>query len=212
MAQLAFKWNNQQSYAAEDFIIAEANSAAIELVQSDFRIAIISGEESCGKTHLAHYFIENHAGVILDKSLLGINSSQEIWHSADIAVLEDIEEIKDETAFFHLLRYAETNNYQLLLTSKLPPAQLGFSLPDLTSRLKALPAAKLNSPDELLLRVFLIKCFADRQLKVSEEVINYISNRVTRSFNDISKLVEDLEQISSERKQEITIPLTKNFL
>ena len=212
MTQLSFQWENKQSYAAEDFIIAESNFAATQLVQSDFKIALISGEEKSGKTHLVHYWQAKSGGIILDNSLLGKSSSEEIWSNAKKAILENIENIHDEKALFHLLRYAETNNYQLLLTARFSATQLGFSLPDLRSRLIALEAAKINPPDEFLMRVFLLKNFADRQLIVNEEVINYICKRITRSFKEIIKLVDNLEQISSEKKREITIPLVKNFV
>ena len=212
MGQLAFKWVNPQSYAAADFIISESNFAATQLVQSDFNIALISGEEKSGKTHIAHYWQEKSGGIILDSSLLGKVSSEEIWENSTKAILENIDNIDDEKSLFHLLRYAEINHYQLLLTARFPASQLAISLPDLRSRLLAIPTAKINPPDEFLMRVFLLKNFADRQLIVSEEVISYICKRISRSFKEILKLVDNLEEISSERKREITIPLVKNFI
>ncbi len=43
-------------------------------------------------------------------------------------------------------------------------------LPDLISRLKAMPVATLGLPDDDLLRGVLVKLFADRQVKVDEAV------------------------------------------
>ena len=52
------------------------------------------------------------------------------------------------------------------MTSRLPAGALRVRLPDLASRLRAARPIELGAPDDALLRLVLVKLFADRQLTV----------------------------------------------
>ena len=58
----------------------------------------------------------------------------------------------------------------------------GSELPDLASRLRALPVVALDTPDDALLRAVIVKLFADRQLAVDESLVGFLVNRIERSF------------------------------
>ncbi len=219
MPQLIFNWQAQPSYAPEDFIISDANAEAVNFIDSwpsansaGSKIAILTGPEASGKTHLCYRWLARVKGVILDESAIGTAPSEKIWPNKASAVLENIQHIKDESALFHLLRHAETSGASLLLTSTLPAKELAFALPDLRSRLLALPTAHINPPDELLLRVFLSKGFTDRQLRVNDEILDYIIKRIERSFAAARDITEKIERVSLENKREITIPFIKKLL
>jgi chromosomal replication initiation ATPase DnaA len=213
MPQLTFKWPMHTSYAAEDFIISESNAEAIQFLDTwpdgNSYAAILSGPPSAGKTHLVQRWASRVEAGAIDKTALGAMPSSQIWNQSRHNVLEDIHTITDETALFHLLRHAETHGVFLLLSARMTALQLPFTLPDLRSRLLALPSIHLASPDEILLHGFLLKCFADRQLRVSEDVTAYLAKRMERSFASALALVDRIERSSFETKREITIPLVK---
>jgi chromosomal replication initiation ATPase DnaA len=216
VSQLTFKWPQPPSYAPEDFITSAANEEAVRLLETwpgghPGQAALISGPEACGKTHLALSWAKRTRAVIIDADALGNTSSATLWQEATHAVLEDVHAITHETGLFHLLRHGETHGLFLLFTSRLPASQLPFTLPDLRSRLISLPAAVIAAPDEALLRGFLFKCFSDRQLRVSEEVIDYLMKRMDRSFIAAHTLVEAVEQRALEKRREITVPLVKGL-
>ena len=83
--------------------------------------------------------------------------------------------IGDERALFHLLNLVREHKLSMLLTSRVPPGELSVSLPDLRSRLRALPLVTIAPPDEALLKAVLVKHFTDRQLVVEPHVIGYIA-------------------------------------
>ena len=90
-------------------------------------------------------------------------------------VVEDIAEGRfEERALFHLLNLAREEQAFVLLTSRGAPAAWRFTVHDLGSRLKAVPAVALAPPDDALLRAVLVKLFADRQLAVDESLIGYL--------------------------------------
>ena len=88
----------------------------------------------------------------------------------------------DERALFHLLNLMREEEAFLLITRGRRPRRWGVALPDLASRLRAIPAVALSAPDDALLRAVLVKLFADRQLGVDESLIGYLATRIERSF------------------------------
>ena len=61
-----------------------------------------------------------------------------------------------------------------MLTARSLPTTWPVALPDLASRLRAMPSVSLSGPDDALLRAVLVKQFADRQLGVDEALIAYL--------------------------------------
>ena len=87
----------------------------------------------------------------------------------------------DEPALFHLINLAREEGAFLLFTARSAPTLWPASLPDLVSRLRALPAVTLDAPDDGLLRGVLVKVAADRQLSLDDSVVRYLLTRIERS-------------------------------
>ncbi|HCE59283.1 MAG TPA: chorismate synthase [Wolbachia sp.] len=118
--------------------------------------------------------------------------------------------IQDETTLLHCYNYMKENNKRLLITSSVSPKELNFQLRDLSSRILSTASAKILPASEELLKIMLIKKFADRQLKVDLKIINYILTRIERSFHGISKIVEEIDNKAIGAN--ITIPFVSSML
>jgi chromosomal replication initiation ATPase DnaA len=105
----------------------------------------------------------------------------------------------------------ERNGY-LLVSGRNPPARWRCELADLSSRLSTLPVFDLGAPDDMLIEAVLVKMFADRQLRISPEVLRYILPRMERSFESARALVTSIDTASLEQRREITIPLVRDVL
>ena len=70
----------------------------------------------------------------------------------------------------------------MLLTAQSAPSRWPISLPDLLSRLNAVPAVEIGPPDEALIRAVMLKHFADRQLDIEPKVLTYLALHVDRSL------------------------------
>jgi chromosomal replication initiation ATPase DnaA len=70
----------------------------------------------------------------------------------------------------------------VLMTARTPPAGWTLQLPDLLSRLRAVPVVSLAPPDDALLRALIVKLCVDRQLTVDDALVGYIASRIERSF------------------------------
>jgi len=98
-------------------------------------------------------------------------------------VVEDADGVAyDEKTLFHLLNLAREKRLFVLLTARSAPRSWPFSLPDLLSRLNAVPAVEIGPPDEALIRTVMLKHFADRQLDIDPKVLTYLALHVDRSL------------------------------
>ena len=98
------------------------------------------------------------------------------------------------------------------MTARTRPALWRIELPDLASRLRAIPTVELRPPDDALLRAVMVKLFADRQLAVDEALIAYLSTRIERSFAAAKAAVEDLDREALRLKRPVTRALAAELL
>ena len=118
----------------------------------------------------------------------------------------------DERALFHLLNLTRQTGGHVLIASETDPAQWKVQLPDLASRLKALAVARLDPPDDALLRGVLVKHFADRQVAVEEPVISYLMLRMPRSLDAARAIVAELDALALAEKSAVTRTLAARVL
>jgi chromosomal replication initiation ATPase DnaA len=98
------------------------------------------------------------------------------------------------------------------MTSRDAPARWGVALPDLSSRLAALPVVRIAAPDDALLEAVLVKLFADRQVAVAPDVIAYALRHMDRSFAAVRALVAKADAESLAGQRAVTVPLLRNLL
>jgi chromosomal replication initiation ATPase DnaA len=207
--QLALALDHPESFAREDFLSGPTNAAALALIEAwpawPHRSIILIGPEGSGKSHLAAIWAQ-----ISGARQIAARALEEAMVPAALAtgalVVDDLlPGLFDERALFHLLNLAREGDAFLLLTARAPPQRV--SIPDLGSRLRALPVVAMAGPDDALLRALLVKLFADRQLAVDESLISYLAVRIDRSFAAARSLVSRLDEEAMRQKR----PLTRNF-
>jgi chromosomal replication initiation ATPase DnaA len=70
----------------------------------------------------------------------------------------------------------------------------------------------IHPPDETLLAAILIKQFADRQIRVGEDVIAYVLPRMERSFAAAREIVARADRLALVEKSRISIALMRKIL
>lgn len=214
--QLVMPFARATSYESADFIRGESNGMALDIIERwpdwPYSILLLYGPEACGKTHLSHVFAARSRATFLDAARVGTAPADQLLTGNHAWVLDDIASIGDEPALAQLLNHARARGDYLLLIARESAAEQAFTLPDLRSRMLALPTIALGSPDDALLMGVLAKQFADRQLRIAPEVITYISQNLERSYEAISQFVRAMDQLSLTRGRAITIPLVREVL
>lgn len=216
MQQLFFDFPIKPTYLLEDFFLSSANDHAFTYLNQwpnwdngiYSKIVLLHGEPGSGKTHLT-YIWKN----LSDAKILTIEecNNLELFLEKNALIFEDIESI-DAELLLHLINFAYENNQYLLLTSKLSPSQLSFSLADLQSRILSIPEISIKSPDQSLLKAVLLKYLSDRQLKISPISLEYVILRIDRSFSKLKQFIDELDKMSAVSKRSITIPLIRKAL
>jgi chromosomal replication initiation ATPase DnaA len=205
--QLVFELPHRPAMGREDFLVSDSNAAAVALIDRwpDWPVgaAVIAGSRGSGKTHLANVWLLRSGARIFEASEISRDGVPAIA-AVGSAAIENVQELADEAALFHLLNLVREQRLQVLLTTDTAPGDLSVKLPDLRSRLKALPLASIAAPDDPLLRAVLVKLFADRQLSVEPHVIDYVLVRMERSMLGAERLVAEADRQALRLQRRVT--------
>jgi chromosomal replication initiation ATPase DnaA len=183
--QLALALDHAESYAREDFLVGPCNERPFQLICSwpdwPANALALVGPEGSGKTHLAMIWAAAAgARIIAGRALRDAEVPSALATGA--LVVEDATAGADDRALFHLINLAREDNAALLFTARSAPTTWPVAIPDLVSRLRALPVVTLRAPDDAMLRAVIVKLAADRQLALDESVVAFIATRIERSF------------------------------
>jgi chromosomal replication initiation ATPase DnaA len=214
--QLALALEHAARLGAEDFLVAPTNAEAHALVTGWPRwpapALLLVGPAGAGKSHLAAIWAARSGAGVVAAEALDAEALQPLHQNAALAV-EDVDRPDvSERALFHLLNGAGEAGAVLLLTARAPPGAAWPALPDLASRLRRLPQARLAAPEDALIRAVLVKLFADRQLIVEPGVIEYIFTRMERSLSTARRLVALLDQEALARGRGVSRKVAADVL
>jgi chromosomal replication initiation ATPase DnaA len=183
--QLALALDHAESFARDDFLSGPNNEAALALIDSwpdwPTRTVALIGPEGSGKTHLASIWAAAAGARVVSARSVGEFDIPAMLATGAL-VIEDAGATTDERALFHLINLAREEAAFLLFTARTAPSVWPISTPDVISRLRAIPAALLQAPDDAMLRGVMVKLAADRQLDLHEGVVSYLSTHIERSF------------------------------
>lgn len=210
MPQLPLPITLPESFSADNFLVSDCNKEAYNKLAAwpawETHALYLCGKKGSGKSHLANIWAKRANALIIEAGAINPASI-----NGNCAV-EDIEQYKNEVSLLHLFNHCRDIGAYLLLTSACAPLALPFTLPDLTSRLRACPIAAIQEPDDAVLLGVMRKQFSDRQLLVDDEVICYLAARMERTLSNVKTLVETLDKSSLAEHKTITIPFVRKIL
>jgi chromosomal replication initiation ATPase DnaA len=214
--QLALALGHAESFAREDFLSGPCNAAALALIDRwpDWpgQAVVLIGPEGSGKSHLAAIWAAASGARFLAARALATTLLPAALTTGALVVEDGAAGQFDERALFHLLNLAREDRAFVLLTARTAPAGWKLAIPDLASRLKAIPVVALTAPDDVLLRGVLVKLFADRQLVVDESLVGFLANRIERSIAAARSTVAELDREAMRQKRPLTRALAAEIL
>ncbi len=216
--QLALDLASREALGAEDFLVAPSNQSAVDWIDRwpawPGRGLILHGRPGCGKTHLAKVWAERSDSQFVDASKLERARVADFLEQrlAKGIILEHADRAPDQAALLHMLNAAREADVGLLLTGRGPPVGWSLTLPDLSSRIMALPAVGIGAPDDSLLAAVLIKQFRDRQIMIDETVVAFLLTRMERSFASARRIVATIDRTALAKQRRITVALAREAL
>jgi chromosomal replication initiation ATPase DnaA len=218
--QIPFDLGSRIAHGREDFLLGPSNAAAVKLIDRwpDWHtpLMIISGPAASGKSHLAAVWRERAGAENVRPETLLTQTAEQIAGQGKHIVLDGLDpwigDRNAETTLFHLYNMFFAEKRSMLVTMRMPPAQVAFTVPDLASRVRASTLASIQPPDDILLGSILIKLFQDRQINASADVIQYILPRMERSFSAARDIVETADSMALAAKKPVTVALMRQVL
>lgn len=218
--QLPLDLGHRPALGREDFLVADCNAAAVAWIDRwpDWPGGglALHGPAGCGKTHLAEVWRRESGAIRLDAASLAAREPPQLLGEARAVAIDDLYDnpglLPDERRFLHLYNLMRERGGHLLLVGRAPPARWPVALPDLKSRLGALPAVEIGAPDDTLLTAVLVKLLTDRQLVVGAEVVDYLARRMERSFEAARRIVAALDREALAARRRIALPLAREVL
>jgi len=218
--QLPLDLGHRPAQGREDFLVAPNNQDAVAWIDRwpawPAPALILYGPAASGKSHLAAVWSERTKAALVPTGRLAELEADELAAGAQHLVIENVDlwlgDRAAETTLFHLYNLMREEKRSLLLTMNAPPSRIEFAIADLASRLRAAPAAQIQPPDDTLLAALLVKLFADRQLQIGHDVLNYLLPRMERSFAAAYELVKAADRLALAEKKAISVPLVRRVL
>jgi chromosomal replication initiation ATPase DnaA len=195
----------------EDFVTGASNRAALDLVERwpdwPARVLVLWGPPGCGKSHLAAIWRARSGATEWQPGHDGLLAA-----ASGALTIDGLPPGLPEADLLHLVNLVGERRGWLLVTGEAPPARWDLRLPDLRSRLLAAPAVGVEAPDDALLAAVLTKQFSDRQLRVTAEVIGYLTARIERSYASVRAVVGAIDEAALAVRREITPALARQVV
>jgi chromosomal replication initiation ATPase DnaA len=214
--QLALDLGHRPALGYEDFLVAPSNADAVAWLDRwpewPTPALALHGPVGCGKSHLAHVWRALSGALLVAAGALSVDAVPELAGAKGAVVVEDVDGGVDEEALLHLYNLLAERPGYLLLTGRLAPARWSLALPDLASRLKAMPAVAIGAPDDALFAAVLVKLFADRQLAIGVDVVSYLVAHMERSFEAARAAVAALDGAALARRRRLSVRFVREVL
>ena len=215
LKQQIIKFQFEKNYKSEDFFVSNCNFFAFSLLDSwpkwEKNILNIHGEKYCGKSHLSEIFLNKNKGVILKSDKIKPDYEKSLRYYENI-ILDDLNEKINENILFSLINFVDYNSKYLLINSITPFNRMNFKLKDLSSRAKNCLDAKIEKPDDELIKVLISKHLSDKQININNKLVEFATKRITRSYGKIFEFIYKIDEISLKKKKSIDQKTIKEAL
>lgn len=221
-----------EGYTFENFVegssnkFARAACMAVAREPNTYNPLFIYGHSGLGKTHLLYavvnYMKENHPDLnivykrcnnFLDELIQAIHSGttddfKKMYRKADVLLIDDVQFLagKEQTQeeFFYTFSYLYEFEKQIILTSDRPPKEIQPLNERLLTRFEGGLLADVQPPSFELRIAIIKKKSEDLGLKISNDIIEYMAERLHNNIRQIEGVLKKLYAVSSLTGVEVT--------
>ena len=188
---LPFDWHGDARDG--DFLVSEANAQAVTHLERwrdwPLSVSVLTGPPRSGRSTLARHFARMSGGTIIDEA-----------------------QGQDEHRLFHAWNAAQTDRRPLLMVGRTSPASWTVALPDLRSRLAAVPHVAITEPDEALARALIARAFDRTGAGYAADLPDWLLRRIERSYGAIDAVTRLLDAAALSSGRKISTALAKEAL
>lgn len=229
------------SYNFDNYIEGESNLLARTVGQSiaknpakTFNPFFVYGPSGCGKTHLvnaiglrikelhpnmrvlylsAHLFTVQYMDAVKQNKVTDFIA---FYQTIDTLIIDDIHELSGKTgtqqAFFHIFNHLHLNGKQIILTCDRPPIAIAGLEERLLTRFKWGLQAEIEKPTRLMRFNILNAKVHNEGLRIPENVLNFISEKLNESVRDLEGIINSLMAYSVVYNCDINMNLLNKIM
>ncbi len=213
--QLALSLPLAPALGREDFVVAANNRDAVAWIDAwphwPIGGLVFYGPSGAGKSHLAAAWAKASGATWVYGPDLTMPMVP-LALGAPAYVIDEADRVADPRALLHLLNAAREAGAAIIMTSREAPARWEVPLADLASRIKAMSAVMIGEADDDLRAAILVKLFADRQVRISDDLAQFLLARLDRTVSAIKECVGLLDSRALASGRRITIPFAREVL
>ncbi len=222
----------------DDFVVGPSNklayTAAGHMVRNPgkaFKLLVVHGGSGLGKTHLlqgiCNGLVRRHPTLewryisgeqFTNQFIYAVKSGpldlfRARYRSVDVLVIDDIHFLANKKAtqeeFLHTFDAIDACGKAVVLSSDRHPRAIGTLSEPLISRLIAGMVVEIDPPDFETRREILSRRAAAMNCNLSEEVVDFIAQRITRNVRELEGALYKLVALASLTKDPITLDLAQ---
>ena len=207
----------------KDFYVTSKNSLAFDLIQKwpnwNNQFFFLYGPTKCGKSTICKIWQKKSNAVLLNTKKIEQffnNTYQKDFNIQNNWILDNVDiflkKNNDEKLLNFINIMKEKKKSFFLMTSKVPPRQLSTKINDLLSRVLDSLVVQVHQPDNLLLAKIIKKYLEEREIVIEKKKIDYLTNRIERSYQFAIKIAKKIDSKSLENHSNISFSFLKKIL
>ena len=207
----------------KDFYVTSKNSLAFDLIQKwpnwNNQFFFLYGPTKCGKSTICKIWQKKSNAVLLNTKKIEQffnNTYLEDFNIQNNWILDNVDMFLKKNNGEKLLNFIniikEKKKSFFLMTSKVPPRQLSTKINDLLSRVLDSLVVQVHQPDNLLLAKIIKKYLEEREIVIEKKKIDYLTNRIERSYQFAIKIAKKIDSKSLENHSNISFSFLKKIL
>lgn len=198
---------------------AQALGAARDLAAGTMPLLYLHGQAGAGRSHLLQAICAAVAGAgyfpLAQLRPMGDTVLEGVAQLPVVAV-DDLQVVAGEADWerrlFNLYNECRLSGARLAVAAAVPARELPLALPDLASRLSAMPHYALRLLDEAQQREALRLRAAQRGIELPPETLLYLQRRFARDMGSLNRLLDQLDLASLEEQRRLTLPFIRQIL
>jgi chromosomal replication initiator protein len=220
--QQFFEFPVTSDYSFDNFVVCDGNAGALQfarrIADSDDseNLLYIHGPAGSGKTHLLKAIGRSMGPDVVYFSCRESFTADDLcWRFAHSGALivDDLHHIPDNgdmrAALWQLFNDFHSTGRTIVMAGQFAPRELPYLDDHLISRLLWGLVARVDVSDDHSRQMILKKIAADRQVRITDDVVDFILMTTSREVGDLISAFDMVYRLSMELKRKITLPMAR---